>query len=92
MPSGDACLLDSNILLRIGKNDDPQHAAISHALHVLVGQGIRLCYTSQYSILVYRLTDADVALAIEGPPCELLEKPEWRLEDERLGRTKHSGH
>ena len=45
-----------------------------------------------YSILVYRLTDADVALAIEGPPGELLEKPEWRLEDERLGRTKHSGH
>jgi predicted nucleic acid-binding protein len=47
MPSGDACLLDSNILLRISKSDDPQHAAISHALHELVGQGVRLCYTSQ---------------------------------------------
>jgi hypothetical protein len=47
MPSGDACLLYSNILLRISKNDDPQHAAISHALHTLVGQGARLCYTSQ---------------------------------------------
>ncbi len=47
MPSGDACLLDSNILLRIGKSDDPQHAAIRLALHVFVGQGVRLCYTSQ---------------------------------------------
>ena len=47
MASGDACLLDSNILLRISKSDDPQHAAISHALRVLVGRGARLCYTSQ---------------------------------------------
>lgn len=47
MASGSACLLDSNILLRISKSDDPQHAAISHALHALVGQGVRLCYTSQ---------------------------------------------
>lgn len=47
MPDGGACLLDSNILLRISKSDDPQYAAISHALHALVGQGARLCYTSQ---------------------------------------------
>jgi predicted nucleic acid-binding protein len=47
MPNDEACLLDSNILLRISKSDDPQHAAISHALHTLVGQGLRLCYTSQ---------------------------------------------
>ncbi len=45
--AGNACLLDSNILLRISKSDDPRHAAISQALHVLVGQGARLCYTSQ---------------------------------------------
>jgi hypothetical protein len=45
--SGDARLLDSNILLRISKSDDLQHAAISHALHELVGQGVRLCYTCQ---------------------------------------------
>jgi hypothetical protein len=50
MASGEACLLDSNILLRIGKNNDPHHAAISRALHVLVGQGTRLCYTSQTGI------------------------------------------
>ena len=47
MPGGDACLLDINILLRISKSDDPQHAAIRHALRALVGQGVRLCYTSQ---------------------------------------------
>jgi predicted nucleic acid-binding protein len=47
MPNKDACLLDSNILLRISKSNDPHHAAISQALHVLVGQGTRLCYTSQ---------------------------------------------
>jgi predicted nucleic acid-binding protein len=47
MPGGDACLLDTNILLRVSKRDDPQHAAIGHALHVMVGQGVRLCYTSQ---------------------------------------------
>ena len=39
MASGDACLLNSNILLRISKSDDPQHAAISFALRVMVGQG-----------------------------------------------------
>jgi len=39
MPGGNACLLDSNILLRISKSDDPQHVVISHALRALVGQG-----------------------------------------------------
>jgi len=43
----DACLLDSNILLRISKSDYPQHVVISHALRALVGQGVRVCYTSQ---------------------------------------------
>lgn len=32
---------------RIGKSDDSNHAAISHALHVLVRQGVGVCYTSQ---------------------------------------------
>jgi hypothetical protein len=40
MAAGDACLLDSNILLRISKRDDPQQAVIGYALHVLVGQGV----------------------------------------------------
>jgi predicted nucleic acid-binding protein len=47
MPNSDACLLDSNILLRISKSNDPHHAVINEALHVLVKQGSRLCYTSQ---------------------------------------------
>jgi predicted nucleic acid-binding protein len=47
MPTGAACLLDSNILLRISQSNDPQHAAISQALHALVGQGVRLFFTSQ---------------------------------------------
>ena len=29
-----------------------------------------------YSILLYRLTDEDVAAALDGPPCELLARPE----------------
>ena len=47
MAEGDACLLDSNILLRISKRDDPHHPVIARALKTLVGQGVRLCYTSQ---------------------------------------------
>lgn len=47
MVAGGACLLDSNILLRISKKDDPQHPVIGRALQTLVGQGMRLCYTSQ---------------------------------------------
>ena len=47
MAEGAACLLDSNILLRISKNDDPQQPIIANALKALIGQGVRLCYTSQ---------------------------------------------
>jgi len=47
MAEGDACLLDSNILLRISKSDDPQQPVIVRALKTLVEQSIRLCYTSQ---------------------------------------------
>ncbi len=42
-----SCLLDSNILLRISKSNDPQHHTISRALHRLIDEGVRLCYTSQ---------------------------------------------
>src|SRR5215831_14033972 len=47
MAEGEACVLDSNILLRISKSDDPQHPVIAQALKALVGQGVKLCYTSQ---------------------------------------------
>ncbi len=42
MAEGDACLLDSNILLRISKSDDPQHAVIVQALKALFVRGVRL--------------------------------------------------
>ena len=42
-----ACLLDSNILLRVGKSDDPHYPAIREALVALRGRSIGLCYTSQ---------------------------------------------
>jgi predicted nucleic acid-binding protein len=47
MPGTEACLLDSNVLLRMSKDDDPQYTAIGQALHSLVTNGVRLCYTSQ---------------------------------------------
>jgi predicted nucleic acid-binding protein len=47
MLAGATCLLDSNILLRISKSDDPQQPVIGHALGVLVSHDVRLCYTSQ---------------------------------------------
>ncbi len=54
MANADACLLDSNILLRMGKGDDPHHQVISSALRALVARGVRLCYTSQ-TFVPYRL-------------------------------------
>jgi predicted nucleic acid-binding protein len=51
MAEGAACLLDSNILLRISKNDDPQQPIIANALKAQIEQGVHLCYTSQSSIL-----------------------------------------
>ncbi|HEY4311714.1 MAG TPA: glycosyltransferase family 39 protein [Pirellulales bacterium] len=37
-----------------------------------------------YSIMIYRLTDADVDAALDGPPCELIARPEGegQLEDD----------
>lgn len=42
-----ACLLDSNILLRMTQREDPHYHAIRVALVRLRSQGVRLCYTSQ---------------------------------------------
>lgn len=42
-----ACLLDSNILLRLSHRGDPQYPAIRAALVTVKRQGTRLCYTSQ---------------------------------------------
>jgi len=47
MTDAAAWLLDTNILLRMSKSDDPRHAMIRGALQALVAQGARLCFTSQ---------------------------------------------
>jgi predicted nucleic acid-binding protein len=47
MPDAGAWLLDTNILLRMSKRDDPHHPMISEALRELVAQQARLCFTSQ---------------------------------------------
>jgi predicted nucleic acid-binding protein len=47
MTAGDACLLDTNILLRISTRDDPHHPVIVEALKTLAVRGVRPCYTSQ---------------------------------------------
>jgi predicted nucleic acid-binding protein len=44
---GDDWLLDSNILLRMSKADDPHYQAISSALEIFATRRARVCYTSQ---------------------------------------------
>ena len=43
----DSCLVDSNILLRMSKRDDPHYENVRTALQSLVGRGGQLCFTSQ---------------------------------------------
>lgn len=45
MPDAAPWLLDTNILLRMSKGDDPHYTMISGALHALVAQGAQLCFT-----------------------------------------------
>ncbi len=45
-----------------------------------------------YSIMVYRLTQAGIDLAIDGPPVEMLDMPEWKIEDLRLGKIAPLGN
>lgn len=47
MTAGDSCLVDSNIVLRIGRNKDREHGAIAHALRIFNLRKARICYTSQ---------------------------------------------
>jgi predicted nucleic acid-binding protein len=47
MSRGPACLLDSNILLRISRRDDPHYNDIRTSLVSYRRRAIRLCYTSQ---------------------------------------------
>jgi predicted nucleic acid-binding protein len=40
-------LLDTNIVLRMSKSDDPHYPMIREALRALAAQGARFCFTSQ---------------------------------------------
>jgi hypothetical protein len=46
MADASAWLLDTNILLRMSKSDDPHHPVIEGALQALVAQGAALFYLS----------------------------------------------
>ena len=43
----DSCLVDTNILLRMTRQADPQHKTVANSLAVLAGQGTALYYTHQ---------------------------------------------
>jgi predicted nucleic acid-binding protein len=43
----DACLVDTNVLLRIARRSDPNHSAVDRALSNLAIQGTILYYTHQ---------------------------------------------
>jgi predicted nucleic acid-binding protein len=43
----DACLVDTNVLLRIPKRSDPNHLAVDSAISKLIIQGTTLYYTHQ---------------------------------------------
>ena len=45
-----------------------------------------------YSILIYRVTDDELSRALDGPPVELLERPEIESENIRLGLTAAGEH
>jgi predicted nucleic acid-binding protein len=43
----DSCLVDTNILLRMTRQSDPQHKIVANSLAVLAGQATILYYTHQ---------------------------------------------
>ena len=47
MASEPGYLLDTNILLRLSKEDDPHHDLVQASVDVLTSRGSQLCYTAQ---------------------------------------------
>jgi predicted nucleic acid-binding protein len=43
----DSCLVDTNILLRMTRQSDPQHRVVANSLALPAEQGTALCYTHQ---------------------------------------------
>jgi predicted nucleic acid-binding protein len=47
MPDAERWLVDTNILWRMSKIDDPEYSTINGVVRAFVAQGARLCFTSQ---------------------------------------------
>src|SRR2546423_1013091 len=47
MASEPSYLIDTNILLRLSKQDDPNHGIVQIAIDALTRRGAQLCYTAQ---------------------------------------------
>jgi predicted nucleic acid-binding protein len=47
MPGEASCLIDTNILLRLSKRDDPNHMLVKTALGALTERGADICCTPQ---------------------------------------------
>ena len=47
MASEPSYLIDTNILLRLSKQDDPSHSVVQTAVDTLTKRGAQLCYTAQ---------------------------------------------
>jgi len=48
-------LIDTNILLRLSKADDPQHALVQAAPDALVEDGSEICFTPQNMSVLERM-------------------------------------
>lgn len=47
MASEPSYLIDTNVLLRLSKQDDPNHGMVHAAIDALTKRGTQLCYTAQ---------------------------------------------
>lgn len=47
MASEPSYLIDTNVLLRLSKQDDPNHGMVQAAIDALTKRGTQLCYTAQ---------------------------------------------
>jgi predicted nucleic acid-binding protein len=47
MANGPGYLVDTNILLRLSKEDDPHYAVVKFATQTLMDSGVHLCYAPQ---------------------------------------------
>ena len=73
----DACLVDANVLLRMPRPSDPNHAAVDNALSKLAIQGTILHYTQQNIAEFWNtITGLSQGTALASPFKTLAER--WR--------------